>query len=98
MTATAAFVVRDQLVRSFRADTDQNATLAAGRDGHVALDEEGQPAEHLLLGDAVFGADQGSDPVRQVLVVGHATSVRTRTHQTLGSADSGRAWSATPAR
>ena len=34
-------------------DADEHAALAAGGDGHVAADEEGEPAEHLLLADTL---------------------------------------------
>ena len=46
--------------------------LTAGGDGHVAADEERQPAEHLLLGEASLAADQFPDAIGQRLVVGHA--------------------------
>jgi hypothetical protein len=45
--------------------------LAAGRDRHVAPDQKREPAEHLLLGQAGFAADQIADPVRELPVVGH---------------------------
>jgi hypothetical protein len=49
----------------------QQAALPAGRDRHVAADQERQPAEHLLLGHSRLGSDQLPDPVRKILVVGH---------------------------
>jgi hypothetical protein len=52
-------------------DPDHGATLAAGGDGHVAADEEGEPAEHLLLGQLGIAADEPPDTLGELLVVGH---------------------------
>src|SRR6266516_1584244 len=41
---------RDELVRLRRIDPHQDSPLAARGNRHVAADEEGEPAEHLLLG------------------------------------------------
>jgi hypothetical protein len=40
---------RDELVRRSRIDSHEDPALAAGRDGHVAADQERESAEHLLL-------------------------------------------------
>ena len=48
-----------------------HAALAGGRDGHVAVDQEGETAEHLLLGDAWLVGQQGADPGGDGFVVGH---------------------------
>jgi hypothetical protein len=50
-----------QGVRLRRIDADHGAALAAGGDGHVAADEEGEPAEHLLLGQFRVAADELPD-------------------------------------
>ena len=69
--------VRDQLVGLIRVDPHHDPALAAGCHRHVAAEEEGQPSEHLLLGQALLVGDELTDPVGEVLVVGHAVSVRT---------------------
>jgi hypothetical protein len=51
--------------------------LAAGRDGHVAADQKGQAAEHLLLGQAGFTGKQLADALREFLVVGHRAAIVT---------------------
>src|SRR5262249_36884645 len=50
---------------------DHSAALAAGGDGHVAADKEGEPAEHLLLGQLGIAADELPDTPGEFLVVGH---------------------------
>ena len=77
ITATEALVVATNWSDRSGPTRTRMPTLAARRDGHVSADEEGQPAEHLLLGESSFGADQCPDPLSKVLVVGHRTSVRT---------------------
>ena len=62
----------EQTVGLIRVDPEQQSALPAGGDRHVAVDEERESAEHLLLGDAGFGQDQLPDAVREVLVVRHA--------------------------
>jgi hypothetical protein len=64
-----------QGVRQLRIDTDHAAALAAGGDRHVSGDEEGQAAEHLLLGQIGIAADEAPDPIGKVLVVGHLVSL-----------------------
>jgi hypothetical protein len=54
----------------WRVNADHGAALAWG-DSHVPGDEEGQPAEHLLLGQAGFAADEPPDPA-DALVMGQA--------------------------
>ena len=54
--------------------------LTAGTHSHVALDEEGESAEHALLGQAGLGLHECANPVGELDVVGHLQSVsRTRT-------------------
>src|ERR1039458_5487843 len=55
-----------------RVHTQQQAAPAAHGHGHVAVDQEGEAAERALLGDAVLHQDKLSDPVREILVVGHS--------------------------
>src|SRR5207248_5583817 len=55
------------------------AALAADGDGHVAAEQEGEPAEDLLLGHVRPTADQAADPRCQFLVVGHGAIVDQRT-------------------
>jgi hypothetical protein len=62
----------DESVREGRVDPHPDSTLAARRDGHVAADQEGEPAEHLLLGQRGFVRDQIAYPVGKHRVVGHA--------------------------
>src|SRR6266516_3998172 len=56
-----------------RVGPDDHAVVAHA-DGHIAVQQHRQPAEHALLGKARFAADQLSDAGRQALVVRHATS------------------------
>ncbi len=55
---------------------DQDATLAARCDRHVAADEKGEPAEHLLLRQIGFAADQFAYAIRELLVIRHGAIVR----------------------
>ena len=57
---------------------NQDSALAARRDGHVAADEKGEAAEHLLLGQVGLPDDQFSYAIREDLVVGHAAIVTAR--------------------
>ena len=41
------------------------------------LNEEGEAAEHLLLGDARFAHQQLADSICEVLVIGHDAIVET---------------------
>ena len=52
-------------------DADHGATPAAGCNGHVALNEEGETAEHLLPGQLRIAADELADALGGLLVVGH---------------------------
>src|SRR6266536_34129 len=47
--------------------------VLANADGHVAVQQHRQPAEHLLLGQPGFAAEQLPHPGRQPLVVRHGT-------------------------
>ncbi len=38
----------------------------------MPVDQEGEPAEHALLGDRVLAGQELADAIRQILVVGHA--------------------------
>jgi hypothetical protein len=58
------------------------------RDGHVAADEEGEPAEHLLLGQLRVAVDELPDAPVQLLVVGHGderTDRRPRDRESRGA-------------
>ena len=60
-------------------DAHHQAALAAGRDRHVAADQERQPAEHPLLGDVRLGGGISlADAVGEVLVVRHAGMIADR--------------------
>jgi hypothetical protein len=75
----------EEPVRLRRVDANQHAPLAARRDGHVPPDEEGEPAEHLLLGQIGLAAQQCTDPIREFLVVPHGDD-RNVTSKSLGRA------------
>src|SRR5919108_1768756 len=62
---------RDELVRLLRIDANEDPALPARPDGHVAADQEGEPAEHLLLRQAGLVAKQLPDALRELLVVRH---------------------------
>jgi MFS family permease len=57
--------------RLLRVHPHHQAALPAGRNGHVAADQEGEAAEHALLGQPRLVADQLTNPVGEILVVGH---------------------------
>ena len=59
-------------VRLVGVDPDEEAALAAGGDGHVAVEEEGQSPEHPLLGERGLVRDERADPRGELLVVRHA--------------------------
>src|SRR5262249_38326022 len=59
-------------------DAHHHPAPAARRDGHVAADEEREPAEHLLLGHVRLARGKLADPCRQRFVVCHSDEVRTR--------------------
>ena len=61
-----------------RVDTHHQTAPAAGRDRHVATDEEGETSEHRLLGDLGVVGDQLTDPVGEMLVVSHPTIIAHR--------------------
>jgi hypothetical protein len=62
----------DQRIAVGRINAQQQAALAAGTDGHVAVDQEGEPAEHASFRHAAFRLEGLSDPVRELGVVCHA--------------------------
>jgi hypothetical protein len=63
------------LLRATSAADRAGSTQAAGSDGHAAIDEECETAEHLLLGDIGPGDEKIANPLSQVLVVRHARIV-----------------------
>ena len=65
-----------QLVRFPRISSDEHATLATGRDGHVPADQEGQAPEHLLLRQKRLSLQQLAKSLSQLLVVRHASMVQ----------------------
>ena len=67
-----------------RVDAQQHPALAARADRHVAVDQERQPAEHPLLGQAVLARHPLADPVGQLLVVRHRSSIGAATDISLG--------------
>src|SRR5690242_17454397 len=60
-----------QLVGLCRVHAQKQAALAARAHGHVAVDEEREAAEHLLLGHALLVRHELADAVGQILVVRH---------------------------
>ena len=61
----------DQRVGVLGIDSHHQPALTAGRDRHVAADEERQPAEHPLLGDLGLAGDQLADAVGEIFVIRH---------------------------
>src|SRR5215211_430244 len=70
----------DQRLRLGRVDAQQQAALTAGTDGHVALDEEGESAEHPPLGQAGLGLYDCADPIGELDVVRHPQSLSRTPH------------------
>jgi hypothetical protein len=60
-----------QVSRPLGMTVDEHAALPAGADRHVAADEEGEAAEHLLLGQLGVGPDQVPDAPGEGFVIGH---------------------------
>jgi hypothetical protein len=58
-------------------DADKHPALTAGSHRHVSPDEEGEAAEHLLLGHARFAHQQLAYSICEVLVIGHDAIVET---------------------
>jgi hypothetical protein len=50
---------------------NEDPALPARRDRHVAADEKGEAAEHLLLGEIGLAGNEFPYPIRELLVVGH---------------------------
>ena len=75
----SGFLVKDGPVEELAAairravggDVHEDTPLAARRHGHVAADEERQPAEHLLLGQLAVRTDELPDAISEFCVVGH---------------------------
>jgi hypothetical protein len=53
------------LVRIRGINANHQSPLAARRDGHVAADEEGEPAEHLLFRQGWLAVDQLANASRK---------------------------------
>jgi hypothetical protein len=53
-------------------DAQQQTALAAGADGHVAVDQEGEAAEHAFLGQAGLLVNHLPDPLGEYVVIRHA--------------------------
>jgi hypothetical protein len=80
----ASFGRCDKPVGRGRVDADKHPALAAGSHRHVSPDEEGEAAEHLLLGHARFAHQHLAYSICEVLVIGHDAIVETRpTDETL---------------
>jgi hypothetical protein len=54
----------------------KHATLTARRDRHVPSDQEGEPAEHLLLCEVRFVGQELANAICELLVVGHRANRR----------------------
>lgn len=50
----------DKGLRQGRIDAQQQATLAAGADGHLSVDQEGQATEHAFFSQAELTLDDAS--------------------------------------
>jgi hypothetical protein len=66
-----AFVVATSSSGLRRVDAGEHSALTARRHGHVAIDEEGEAPEHLLLGQPGLVGQQLADALREIFVVGH---------------------------
>src|SRR3954451_18371328 len=58
-----------------RVGTDEEAAPPTRAHRHLPVDQERETAEHALLGDAPFAGEQLPDPVGELLVERHGTSV-----------------------
>ena len=67
--------IREERVGVLRVDAHHEATLTAGRDGHVSADQKSQPTEHPLRGDIRFAGDQLPDAARELLVIRHSRMI-----------------------
>jgi hypothetical protein len=61
----------DESVRLGRVDAHEDPALAARGDGHVAVHEEREAAEHRLLGHAGLAGDEVANARRERFVVCH---------------------------
>ena len=73
---------RDESLGLGRIDAQQQPTLTAGTDGHVAVDEKGETAKHLPLRETGFTLKNLSDPVSKFVVVSHGRSIPGRGPET----------------
>ena len=64
--------VAEQVLGAVRVHPHHEPAAAAGRHGEMSVDQERQPAEHRLLGQAVLARDDRAHPLGQLLVVCHA--------------------------
>jgi cytochrome P450 len=62
----------DEPVGLRRIDAREQSPGAARGHRHLAVDQEREPAEHALLGDAALALEQIPDPIGELLVVRHA--------------------------
>jgi hypothetical protein len=60
-----------EVTRIGRIDSEQKATLATRGDGHVAVYEERQSAEHAKFAEALFTVENFAEAVGEDFVVGH---------------------------
>jgi hypothetical protein len=59
-------------------NAQEQAALAAGADGHVSIDQEGEAAEHGLLSHTVFTRQGLAQAVREFVIVCHESSIACR--------------------
>src|SRR5690606_41981787 len=71
-------VLTDRVLPAGVPPQHQCAVTSRG-DRHVSVDQEGQPAEHPLLGQTRLALENVTDPLGQLLVIRHALSMPTRT-------------------
>jgi hypothetical protein len=58
-----------------RVNPQQEATLAARTDRHIAADQERQPTEHALLGEAGLALKHLAESIRELFVICHGRSM-----------------------
>jgi hypothetical protein len=66
---------RDKLGCVCRVHADHQASPATRGNGHVAVDQECQPAEHALVGDSDPAREQSAQALSELFVVGHVGRV-----------------------
>jgi hypothetical protein len=65
----------NQVIGLCRIDAEQQPTLAARADGHIAADQERQATEHAFLRDARLVLKRLTQSVREFLVICHGGSM-----------------------